>query len=181
MRVGFGAALGFVCLMACGSGGSGTQDGGTSGDGGGSCVALTNLCTRLPQSSVESACGMGYTTSTPVDTSGAGPVNSCTWAKNVSTATEHNITVVYRCLQGVDAHQYFQNLVSSNPNGEAVMNVADEAYFFTDAAPFQQGTLHVRQGQRALTLAVHMPDPAPCTPAQAKAHLVAVAQKVLAL
>jgi hypothetical protein len=168
-----------VVLAACSSSSSGESSSGSSG--GSSCPALTNLCQRLPVSAVESACGTGYTDQRPIDTTGAGPVNACGWAKNVSTKDELNITVTYRCLDGVDGHQYFESLRSSTKSPEALTGVGDEAFFSTDGAPFQQATVTVRVGQKVVGAVVNFPDPAPCSADQAKAHLVAVAQKVLAL
>jgi hypothetical protein len=89
--------------------------------------------------------------------------------------------VVYRCLEGVDAHQYFQSLVTGTPGGEVLTGVGDEAYFHTGSPPFQQATLDERRGQRVVSVNVGFPDPAPCTEAQAKAHLISVADKVFAL
>lgn len=172
------ATVALACSSNDDNGSSGSS--GSSGSGG-ACVALTNLCARLPVAQVESACGTGYTKLTPIDTSGAGPVNACTYQKDVSTKTEHNISINYRCLDKVDGHQYFESLLTNITGGERLTGVADEAHFHTSAPPYQQATLHYRKGQRIITSSVNFPDPAPCTPEQAKAHLLAVSEKVFAM
>ncbi|MBK9001042.1 MAG: hypothetical protein IPM35_35420 [Myxococcales bacterium] len=166
--------LSLLSLAACSSddsagGGSGTQ-----------CKALTDLCERLPVAEVESACGSGYDVISPIDTSGGGPVNTCGYQKNVSSATEHNVVVVYRCLESFDAHQYFLDLQQPDPTAyEVVSGVGDEAAFHSQGA--NGATLDARKGQKVVSVGLSYPAPAPCTNEQAKAAMVAIAAKTLAL
>lgn len=144
------------------------------------CKALTNLCERLPVAEVESACGSGYDVLSPIDTSGGGPVNTCGYQKNVSSATEYNIVVVYRCLESYDAHQYFLDLQQPNASEhEAVTGVGDEAAFHSQGA--NGATLDARKGQKVVSIGLSYPAPAPCTNEQAKTAMAAIAQKTLAL
>lgn len=168
------ASLLLLALVSCSSDDSG------GGGGGQSCKALTQLCDRLPVSEVESACGSGYDVLTPVDASGAGPVNSCTYQRDVGSSVEQNVSVVYRCLEKLDAHQYFLDLRKPHQGAdEDVSGVGDEAAFYVQGPT--AATLDARKGQQVVSLQVSSPSNAPCTVAQAKAALVGVAQKTFAL